>query len=180
MRPYPAGKRRTRNGARPRSAGFTLAELVGTMLVVAILSGVSVLSLNGLSGSQQNVAATRVRTALIFAQEWAMGSSNDTWVNFDVAGDLVSVYVEDPSNPGKASRLTMPDPLTRRAMTVQLGSSGVGLESASFGVLTEVQFDAAGVPHDGNGTLLASDGTVGVTGSLTVRVTKNTGLITID
>ncbi|MFT5051544.1 MAG: type II secretory pathway pseudopilin PulG [Chlamydiales bacterium] len=180
MRPYPGGKHSLREGDRRHSAGFTLAELVGTMLIVGILSGVSVLSLNGLSASQQNVAATRVRTAMIFAQEWAMGSSNDTWVDFDLSGDLVSVYVEDPSNPGKSGRLTMTDPLSRGAMTIQLGSAGVGLESASFGTTTELQFDAEGMPHDGSGGALSSDGTISVTGGIVVRVTRNTGLVTID
>ncbi len=109
-----------------------------------------------------------------------MGSSLDTWVGFDAGGDLVSVYVEDPANPGKAGRLAMPDPLTRDAMILVLGSDGAGLESASFGLTTEVQFDDNGIPHDGNGTALSSDGTVTVTGGNVIRVTKTTGLVTID
>ena len=166
--------------ARPQMTGFTLTELAMTLVVVAILSGVAATSLSGLASARQNVAATRIRTALVYAQEWASGSHNKTWVAFDVASDLVSVYVENPSNPGKANRLTLSDPLTRSAMTLQLGSDGVGIESASFGGTAEVQFDPAGTPYDTNGTLLAADGTVGVTGGGTIRVTKNTGLVTVD
>ncbi|MFT5052293.1 MAG: prepilin-type N-terminal cleavage/methylation domain-containing protein [Chlamydiales bacterium] len=180
MRSTPWHEHRTRRTKRSLAAGFTLVELVVTMLVVAILSGASVLSLSGLAATQQNVAASRVRTAMIFAQEWAMGSSNDTWVSFDLGADLVSVFVDDPSNPGKAGRLAMIDPLTRGAMTVQLGGAGVGLEAASFGSTTEVQFDADGAPFDADGSTLSADGTVSVTGGIVLRVTRNTGLVTVD
>jgi prepilin-type N-terminal cleavage/methylation domain-containing protein len=166
--------------ATSRVTGFTLTELALTLVVVAILSGMAVTSLSGLASARQNVAATRVRTALVHAQEWAMGSHNKTWVAFDAASDLVSVYVEDPSNPGKANRLALSDPLTRSAMTIQLGSDGVGIDSASFGGTVEVQFDPAGSPSDANGNALAADGTVGVSGGGTIRVTRNTGLVTVD
>ncbi len=109
-----------------------------------------------------------------------MGSSNATWVSFDTGSDLVSLYVEDPANPGKAGRVTLADPLTRGPMTLQLGTDGVGLESAAFGATAEVQFDSLGTPHDGNGTNLASDGTVSITGGTTVRVSRETGLVSVD
>lgn len=160
--------------------GFTLTELTMVLLVVSILAGMAVTSLSSLSSASENVAAARIRTALVFAQEWAMGTGNDTWAAFDVGSDLVSIYVEDPGNPGKANRLAMTDPLTRSAMTLQLGASGVGLVSVSMGSTTEVQFDSSGIPYDSNGVILSADGTVGVTGGGTVRVTKNTGLVTVD
>lgn len=150
------------------------------MTVVAILGGMAVTSLTGLVSSRQDVGATRVRTALMFAQEWAMGSGNDTWVEFDLAADRASVFVEDPLNPGKAGRLTLADPLKRTPLVLELGTDGVGIESAAFGATNEVQFDSLGAPSDGNGTPLATDGLVSVTGGVTVRVTRNTGLVTID
>jgi prepilin-type N-terminal cleavage/methylation domain-containing protein len=165
--------------ARTRGAGFTLTELAMTLVVIGILSGVAVTSLSGLAAARQDVTATRVRTALVHAQEWAKGTNNDTWVAFDVASDLVSLYVEDPANPGKANRQALKDPLTRSAMTLQLGSVGVGIDSVAFGSTTEVQFEPSGTPRDANGNLLAADGTVGVTGRV-IRVTKGTGLISID
>lgn len=185
MSPLPLARYRRdapREGSRsaPGARGFTLIELTLILIAIPILSVVSVTSLSGLTTSRQNVAATQVRTALIYAQQWAIGSGNDTWVLFDAATDLVSVFVEDPANPGKANRLEMPDPLTRQPMTLQLGVDGAGIESVSIGSTSEVQFDALGVPYDANASLLTADGTVGVTGGLTVRITRNTGLITID
>lgn len=166
--------------AHPHGAGFTLTELTLALIVVSILSGMAVTSLSGLESARQNVAATRVRTALVYAQEWARGSHNATWVAFDASSDLVALYVENPANPGRANRLALSDPLTRSPMTIQLGSDGVGIESVSFGRTTEVRFDPSGAPCNAIGSLLAADGTVGLTGGLTIRVTKNTGLVSVD
>jgi prepilin-type N-terminal cleavage/methylation domain-containing protein len=165
---------------RPSARGFTLTELVVVLVLTSVLAGVSVTSLNGLGSSRQNVAATRVRTAMVYAHEWAMDSGNDTWVAFDTTNDLVSVFVEDPGNPGKAGRLAMTDPLTHSPMTIQLGADGAGVDSADLGGTDEVHFDTLGIPRDSAGTILAADGTVGITGGITLRVTKNTGLVTVD
>jgi type II secretory pathway pseudopilin PulG len=150
------------------------------MVVIGILSGLAVTSLNGLTTAGQNVAAIRIRTALTHAQLWAMSSGNRTWVAFDVPNEKVSVFVEDPLQPGKANRLPMTDPLTRSSLIVQLGTDSGGLVSALIGSTTEVEFDDSGIPYNANGVALTADGTIGVSGGLTLRITKNTGLITID
>ena len=150
------------------------------LTVIGLLSGLAVGSLDGLQGSRQDIAATRVRSMLVYAQGWARDSGNDTWVAFDTGANLVSAFVEDPANPGSANRLTLADPLDRKAMTLALGSDGVGLTSVSFGGTDEVHFDELGAPHDELGSALAADGTVVLSGSRTVRVTRNTGLVTID
>jgi len=160
--------------------GFTLVELVVVLTVAGVLAGMAVASLGGLAGARQELAAMRARTAMIFAQEWAMGSNNATWVAFATGSDLVSVYVEDPLNPGKANRLTLTDPLTGGALTVQLGSNGGGIDAVDFATTSEVQFDASGTPHDADGTALSADGTVSMAGGITLRVTANTGLVTVD
>ncbi len=150
------------------------------MVLLAVLAGMSVASLSWLGSARQNLATIRVRTSLVFAQEWALDSGNRTWVVFDVPSDLMTVYVEDPVHPGKANRLNMTDPLTRSTMTLALGANGVGIESANIAGTAEVEFDSQGAPHDASGTRLANDGTVGVTGGGTVRITRNTGLVTVD
>ena len=150
------------------------------MVVLSILSGVAATSLGGLSSSRQNIAATRIRSALIHAQLWAMSSSNETWVNFDVGNDRVSVFVEDPANPGKGHRVALLDPLTRTAMSVEVGFGAAGIQGVDFDSTNEVHFDAFGIPHDADGDALTSDGIVSINGGITVRVTPNTGLISVD
>ena len=160
--------------------GFTLMEMVVTMSILAVLSGIAVASLDGFSSSQQEVAVTRVRSAVVHAQLWAISTGASTWVAFDPAAELVTVYREDPDSPGKANRLPMMDPLTHGDMRVQLGSDNSGITAAAFGATTEIHFDGEGRPHDANGTLLANDGTVTFNGGITLRVVRNTGLIKVD
>lgn len=162
------------------SSGFTLIELVVVVSLVGVMAAVAGPSLNNLASSQQALGASRVRTVLVFAQQTAMASNLDTWVSFDTSTEQVSAYVEDPDNPGKANRLAMTDPLSLSDLVLQLSDTGPGLSSADFNSTTEVQFDQSGRPFDADGTALSSDGTVGIDGEQTVRVTKTTGLVTID
>jgi len=162
------------------SSGFTLIELVVVVSILGIMAAVAGPSLNNLASSRQALGASRVRTVLVFAQQTAMASDLDTWVSFDTSAEQVSAYVEDPSNRGKANRLTMTDPLSLSALVLQLGNTGPGLSSADFNSTTEVHFDQSGRPYDADGAALSSDGTVGLDGGQTVRVTKTTGLVTID
>lgn len=165
---------------RRSAAGFTLTELTLVMAVLATLAGMAMASLGWVASAAESVALARIRSALVFAQEWAQGTSHSTWVAFDVAADTVSVYVEDPANPGKANRLSMMDPLTRSPMELTLGAYGVGIDSALLGAGAEVEFDGEGAPRDAAGAPWGADGTVVVTGGGTVRVTRGTGLVTID
>jgi hypothetical protein len=150
------------------------------MVILAVLAGFGWASLGGLLGARQDLAAVRIRTALTHAQERAMVSNLDTWAVFDTAADNVSLFMEDPDNLGKAGRLRMPDPLTKAVMVVQFGEGGVGLAAAGFNLTTEVRFDQLGIPYDANDVQLPADGTVTLDGGQIIRVTRNTGLVTID
>ncbi|MBC8405209.1 MAG: type II secretion system protein [Planctomycetes bacterium] len=158
--------------------GFTLIELTIVMVLLVILSGAAVTSIHGLKASQENVAATRVRTVLVHAQRWAMGSGNNTYAVVDVANDLIQVFVDDPSKPGKKFRQPLSDPLTRSPMVLQLGADGVGIVAISLDG-NELWFNAAGAPSDSKGALLVDDFTLSLTGGSIVSVTKNTGLVRV-
>ena len=150
------------------------------MAILAVLAGLAVPSLSWLGSARENVAATRVRTTLVYSQEWALRTGHRTWVAFDPSTDLVSVFAEDPTNRGSANRLPLADPLNRSALTVALAGQGVGIVAVDMGGTREVEFDAEGRPRDAHGALLSSDGTVTLTGGGRVRVTRNTGLVTVD
>jgi Tfp pilus assembly protein FimT len=150
------------------------------LVVLAVLAGMAVPALGWLVSAGENVAATRVRTTLVYSQEWALSTGDRTWVEFDTTNEVVSVYAEDPANRGRANRRPLTDPLSRAPMTVPLGAQGVGIAAVDMGGTNEVEFDAEGRPRDASGALLTADGTVTLTGSGTIRVTRNTGLITVD
>ena len=164
---------------RPRctSSGFTLVELIAVLTLVTLLAGTSVVSLKWLGSLRQNVAVARVKNLLVFAQKWAIGSGNHTWVEFDLASEVAAVFVEDPLNPGKSNRLIMQDPLTRGPMKVQLGSGRAAVESVDMGGTPEVEFDSDGAPRDAFGDPLRRDGIVEFQGGVLLHVTRSTGLI---
>ena len=164
----------------PRRAGFTLAELVVVVTLVGVLAGVAVPTLSHLGGMRGGMVAVRLRSVVAFAQEWAMGTERSTWVVFDPDSDAIAAFVEDPASPGAAGRMPLRDPLTLADLLLDLRAEGVDLVSADFGGTTELEFDAAGAPRDANRAALAADGTAALAGGVTVRVTRNTGLATVE
>jgi prepilin-type N-terminal cleavage/methylation domain-containing protein len=161
------------------SRAFTLIELVAVVAIVGVLAVSAGPSLANLESTRQDLHAARVQRVLRFAQLTAMSSNLDTWVAFDTSTDTVTAYVEDANNLGKANRLALGDPLGREDLVLDL-DSGLGFSAVSMNSTSEVQFDQDGVPYDSDGTELPSDGTVTMDGGEIVRITKTTGLVTID
>ncbi len=150
------------------------------LTVVSILAGLAVPSLSWLGSARQNIAGTRVRAALVFAQQWALSTGDSCWAEVDIAQERLSVYVEQRDQPGIAQRVAMKDPLTRAPMVVQLGIDSVVFEAVDIGGGEVIRFDAAGIPHDASGSPLTADGTVDLTGGIRIRVAHGTGLVTVD
>lgn len=175
------GQRHVATSRGRPSCGFTLIELVAVVAVAGVLAVVAAPSLANLGAAREDLAASRVRALLAFAQETAMASNTDTWVAFDTSAETATAWVEDAANPGKANRVALLDPLTRAQLVVTLGQAGhPGLSSADFGSTTEVQFDQDGVPYGAAGVALTADGTAQLDGGTTIRVRKTTGLVTVD
>ncbi len=153
------------------------------MVVIVVMSAVAIPSLSALNDSKDGLASSRVLSALRHAQALAMATNRLTWVVFDTGTDTVSVYAEDPANPGKANRLAATDPLTRGAMSVVLNADafdGVSITAVSINGTVEVQFDTLGRPYDTNGVLLAANGTVDLSSGDTITITKVTGLVDVN
>jgi len=163
-----------------RAQGFSLVELMLILVVLAVLAAVAAPSLGKLSSSRENVAATRLRSALIHAQLWAMSSGNATWVDFDASTESATVFVEDPTQPGKSNRVALIDPLTQAAMSIEIDFGGAGIQSVDIGSTNEVHFDAYGAPHNANGTALTTAGIINLNGGIRLTITPNTGLILIN
>ncbi len=164
-----------------RKPGFTLIELVAVMAILGIIAiSVGGPTLSLMSSMRSRTAASRFRIDVRYAQRHSMSSRLRTWVDIDVAGDSYELFVEDPANLGKANRLSLIQPLTRSTGSVQLGSGdfpGVGIASANINSTTELEFDSFGVPHDGNGTVLTTDGQITLTDSVTITIHEVSGLV---
>lgn len=163
-----------------KRSGFTLIELVTVTTILGIVAiAVGGPTLAYLSSMRSQTAASRLRSDIRYAQRYAMSSRLRTWVDFNVSGDSYELFAEDPTNPGKANRQSLIQPLTRTTGPVQFGSGdfpNVGIASANINSTTELEFDSFGMPYDGNGVVLTSDGQVTLTDAVTLTIHEVSGL----
>lgn len=161
------------------------------MAVLAILAGVAIPSLAGLGRTREDAGATRIRSALIHAQTWAMDAGTFTWVEFHAGHDTVTAYrdsgaaapgaaVTAPAVPDLSGRVPLPDPLTRTDLLFDLGAAGLDVTTIDLGGGREVMFDLLGRPHRRNGQPFTQDGTIQLAGGPVVRIARTTGLVTIE
>lgn len=162
---------------------YTLVDVIGVMLLIGIVGLGTVASMSAVPTSRQHAAAKQIQQDLSFARERSMATGNRHWVVFSTSTQAYSILAEDPLNPGRAGAATMIDPATRSAFTIQLNLNhwtGVTLISAVFGSGSEVGFDWLGRPTQTNGTLLAANGIVTISGGHQVIVQQGTGVVTHD
>ncbi|MEE8169591.1 MAG: prepilin-type N-terminal cleavage/methylation domain-containing protein [Phycisphaerae bacterium] len=175
-----SNRRPARQNARP-SRAFTLIELV-TVVVVLGLVGISVggPTLAYLNTIRSRGAAARIAADLRYAQRWAMGTRQRTWIDFNVAADQYTLYVEDPANPGKAGRQLLADALSTETGPINVGDdpfNGAALTAVNVGGTTEVEFDSFGKPYDAAGTAIAADATISLSNGVTLTIRPVTGLV---
>lgn len=159
-----------------RRRGFSALELVFVIAILVILTGMAVPSTQVLGVVRRDMARERVGNVLRYAHSVAMNRERFTWVRIDRATNLVTAFVEDPSNPGLAGRVPLLDPLTLQALVLDVGAAGGNIEKASFDGTVEVGFDAEGTPTSALGAPLASTGAAQISGLL-VEVVDGTGLV---
>jgi len=172
--------------ARSQTRSFTLIELIVVTVITVILAALSVPVLANGSARRLSRAAHELAMHIKLARDLAVATRRTTWVDFDVAADSYSIYIEDPDTPGRPNRISATNPVTGDDFDVTLDTGefdGVEISSAGFGGRPEVEFDRLGKPYDGVGNALASDGTAVLTAggaTRTVRVVQDTGLVKED
>lgn len=160
--------------------GFTLIELIAVIAITGILAAVAIPASLTLTSGRSAAASAQVQADLRFARSRAMTTGTPSWVTFSNGSHTYTVLAESTSTPGFASATTIVDPATGSAMVVRLNRNefaGVTIVSANFGGLATVGFDRLGRPLKTDGTVLAADGTVTLSGSKTITVTRPTGRI---
>lgn len=152
------------------------------LTVTGILAATAIPVLRYSGAVRSSSAANQLVSHLRYAQLQAMATYRTTWVVFDVNNDSYSVWIEDPSNPGKAGRVALVDPLSRDSLEVQLDAapwSGVRITAASFNSTAEVEYDSFGEPRDASSTALSTVGTVTLNDGSTIEVAPQTGAVEI-
>lgn len=163
--------------------GFTLVEMIMTLVIAAILSVVVAVAIaNSINAVQLNAAATRLASDLRYAQTSAGSSGSWHGVRFDLSPlNQYTIYSTDG-----LSDATIENPAKLGAgFVVQLGAdNGVSIPSVNISGGSQVEFSPLGTPYDDkNLNALAAEGVITLTrngSSLTVRITPNTGRINIQ
>src|SRR5262245_23115160 len=97
--------------------GFTLIELITVVAIVAILAGVAVPILIGVSTARSAMAAKQVLRDMTFARQRAVATGAVSWVVFNAGAGTWSILAENPSSPGRAGAAVLNDMATGRPYT---------------------------------------------------------------
>ena len=136
-----------------RASGFTLVELLVTVVVLSVLVGVAGVPAIDNGGQALSQGELFVRDAVATARARAVATRTPHGVAFDPAGDRLAVVAVDGS--------VATDPLTKGPYVIDFGRpdmpAGLGIQAADFGTTSAAAiFDAQGDPVDGGTVTLAA------------------------
>lgn len=144
--------RTSRRNSAPVGAGFTLAEILVVVGVVAVIAALAVPYFGSMDGTQAVSAARTLASDLEYAQNVAITVQEPVTVTFSDSGETYTL--SNASGP-------LIHPITKAAYTEDFrardGLSDVDLVSASFGGASSVTFDSLGTP-DSAGTVTLQAG----------------------
>ncbi len=167
-------------GKGPTRPAYTLVELVAVIAILGIVSTfVGGPTLSNLRSLRSSAAAARIVSDIRYAQRLALSSGQRTWIVFNAGSNQYALYVEDADNPGKANRITLPNPLDRSTAPVQLNEgafASITLDSVNIAGGSELEFDSFGTPYASTGSALASTSSVVLAGGMQVVVYPVSGL----
>lgn len=167
--------------------GFTLIELVMVLLVVAIIAVIASTRITSLTTIRARTAAYKIKSDIRYAQSYALATQQRTKVDFNASQESYGVYYEQTPNADDWAIMT--DPLTRKNFTVDLTQtefSGANITGTNFdGTNYDLAFDKASTPwsynpSDDSETQLSSEGSVSLSGGISVTVQPNTGKVEIE
>lgn len=160
-----------------RNHGFTIVELIVTIVIISILAFVFITKFS-FAPSSLTAAREKMISDIRYAQSLAVNRGGRYGVEFQPGTDKYSVYINSP-----ATKIKDPAHLTSDLIVDYPNDkkfSNIDLVSANFDGSTSLEFDWRGIPHSGAGSPLVSEGTVVISnpsGSTTIRITPQTGRI---
>jgi prepilin-type N-terminal cleavage/methylation domain-containing protein len=171
-----------RAGEEPKTAGFTLIEVIAVIVIAGILAAATASGVSRVSSLKEEAALNAVVAHARYLQGLALARNLRTWMAFDVGGNSLRGYVEDPDHPGSANRLAAQDPISHKDLVVDLNDGfggGIRLSTVSFDGGSEISFDGFGSPFDVTGGALDAEGTVTFANGSTISVSPGTGYVSI-
>ncbi len=105
-------------------AGFTLIEMLVTLAVLAVVLGVTALSLSSRSGADESAACGRLQSFVAAALAQARGGEADR-LTFEVAPNELRARLSRSGTPLSAETPPLPLPRTMTAQSALIGQSGI-------------------------------------------------------
>jgi prepilin-type N-terminal cleavage/methylation domain-containing protein len=164
--------------------GFTLAEVLIVVLIIAIAAMITVPMLGSTDSMQVRSAANMIAADLEYSKSMAISRQKNYSVVFDPAGGYYEIH--------DANGTVLTHPVTKKPYRVTFSSDSrlnkVVIESADFDsdASDTITFDSLGSPHHGSGAsppFLSGEGTISIKAgdiAVTIKVEPVTGFISIE
>jgi len=150
-----------------KGRGFTLVELVMTLVVIGVLAAVAAPRFFGNNVFQSRGFADQVQAALRYAQKTAIAQRRNVCVAFPTAGTLAA-SAASVSGAGSACDTSLLSPSGQSGVWVD-APSGIQFSTKP----NDFKFDALGVPWIG----ASGVGTSGIIGTTIITVEAETGYV---
>ena len=155
---------------RPQSKGFTLVELIVTMVVVGIISAVAIPRFADQQGFQSRAFYEQVQEAIKFAQKVAVAQRKSVYVT-TTATTLQACYVAACGGVGSYAVI---DPTTKAALSLAAQDQrGVTFSAVTISPATTFVFDSLGRPRSAANVLLTATTTISVNSTATGDINRN-------
>ena len=154
---------------RRQSKGFTLVELIVTMVVLGIISAVAIPRFADQQGFQSRAFYEQVQGAIAFAQKAAVAQRKSVYVT-TTATTLQACYVAACGGAGYA----VIDPTTKAALSLAAQDQrGVAFSAVTISPATTFAFDSLGRPRSAANVLLTAATTISVNSTATGDINRS-------
>ena len=155
---------------RRHSKGFTLVELIVTMVVLGIISVVAIPRFADQQGFQSRAFYEQVQEAIKFAQKAAVAQRKSVYVT-TTATTLQACYVAACGGVGSYAVI---DPTTKAALSLAAQDQrGVTFSAVTISPATTFVFDSLGRPRSAANVLLTATTTISVNSTATGDINRN-------